>query len=165
MAQRIRALMKQMMYQGLRAVEVQIDETRTTNTTLSLQQRVEMEKKRKYDFFISFHRNAFKPEVATGAKVFVFNLSNPQSKSKSLAEGIQHTLVNIGFRNRGVKEAGFYVLKNTRAPALLLEISFIDNNSNNKLFDAKFDAIVDGITKAITAGINKGEKSLLVVHR
>ena len=68
----------------LRAAGLQIDETRTTNTTLSLQQRVDMEQKKKYDYFISFHRNAFKPEGATGAEVFVFNLTNPSSKSKQL---------------------------------------------------------------------------------
>lgn len=141
----------------LRAAGVQIDETRTTNTTLSLQQRVEIEKKKKYDFFISFHRNAYKPEIATGAEVFVFNLSNPQSKSKPLADRIQRALVDIGFKNRGVKEADFYVLKNTKAPALLLEIGFIDNSADNKLFDAKFDAIVEGIIKAIIPGVNKVE--------
>lgn len=150
-------LLGQAVAKRLRAAGVQIDETRTTNTTLSLQQRVEMEQKKKYDFFISFHRNAFKPEVGTGAEVFVFNLTNPQSKSKPLADKIQSALVNVGFRNRGVKEANFYVLKNTKAPALLLEIGFIDNSADNQLFDEKFDAIVDGITNAI-AGVNQIDK-------
>lgn len=139
----------------LRAAGLQIDETRTTNTTLSLQQRVEMEKRKNYDFFISFHRNAFKPELATGAEVFVFNLSNPQSKSKPLADKIQNALVSVGFRNRGVKEAQFYVLKNTRSPALLLEVGFIDNSADNQLFDTKFNAIVDGIVNAILPAVSK----------
>lgn len=139
----------------LRAAGAQIDETRTTNTALSLQQRVEIEKRKKYDFFISFHRNAFKPEVGTGAEVFVFSLSNPASKSKPLADKIQRALVNVGFRNRGVKESSFYVLKNTRAPALLLEVGFIDNSTDNQLFDTQFDAIVDAIANAILPTVNK----------
>lgn len=122
-----------------------------------MQQRVEIEKKKKYDFFISFNRNAFKPEFATHGEVFVFNLSN--TKSKPLADRIQRTLVDIGFPNHGIKETNFYVLKNTKASALQLKISFIDNSADNKLFDAKFDAIVDEITKAITHGINKVETS------
>lgn len=104
--------------------------------------------KKKYDFFISFLRNAFKPETATGAEVFVFSLTN--SQSKPLADhNIQRALVNVGFKVRGVKEANFYVLKNTRAPALLLEVGFIDNSTDNQLFDAQFEAIVDGIVNAI----------------
>ena len=135
----------------LRAAGVVIDETRTTNTTLSLEQRVKMELKKTYDFFISIHRNAFKPEEGAGAEVYVYRSYN--TKSKPLATKIQKALVGVGFRDRGVKEANFYVLKHTKAPALLLEIGFIDNSADNRLFDSKFEAIVDGITKAILEGI------------
>lgn len=41
------------------------------------------------------------------------------------------------------------MLKNTRAPALLLEIGFIDNSNDNKLFDAQFEPIVEGVVGAI----------------
>lgn len=142
----------------LRAAGVVIDETRTTNTTLSLDQRVKMEWKKTYDFFISFHRNAFKPEVGTGVEVYVYRSYN--TKSKPLAAKIQQALVRVGFRNRGVKEAEFYVLKHTRAPALLLEIGFIDNSADNKLFDSKFEAIIDGIVNAVieVAGVKKDSK-------
>lgn len=148
-------LLRQAIAKQLRAAGLQIDETRTTNTTLSLQQRIEIERKKKYDLFISFHRNAFKPETANGAEVFVFNFANSASKSKPLADKIQRALVNVGFKDRGVKEANFYVLKNTRAPALLLEVGFIDNSIDNKLFDEKFDSIVDVITQAIMTNKNK----------
>ena len=47
----------------LRSLRIVIDETRTTNISLSLEQRVKMESMKNYDFFISFHRNAYKPEV------------------------------------------------------------------------------------------------------
>lgn len=131
----------------LRAVGIVIDETRTSNTTLSLDQRVKIELKKKYDYFISFHRNAFKPEVANGAEVFVYHSYN--EKSKPLATKIQRALVTVGFRDRGVKTAEFYVLKHTKAPALLLEIGFIDNSKDNQLFDTKSDVIADGIANAI----------------
>lgn len=137
----------------LRAAGVTVDETRSADTTLSLDQRVKTELKKNYDYFISFHRNAFKPEQATGAEVYVYRAYN--AKSKALAKKIQQAMVNIGFRDRGVKEAEFYVLKHTKAPALLLEIGFLDNSKDNQLFDGKFEAIADGIAKVIleTAGI------------
>ena len=131
----------------LRAAGIVVDETRTSDATLSLDERVKIELKKKYDYFISFHRNAFKPEQATGAEVFVYHAYN--AKSKALAREIQQALVNIGFRDRGVKEAEFYVLKHTKAPALLLEVGFIDNSNDNQLFDLKFEEIVDGIAQAI----------------
>ena len=137
----------------LRAKGVVVDETRTADATLSLDTRVKMELKKKYDYFISFHRNAFKPEHATGAEVYVYRAYN--TKSKSLAKQIQQALVNIGFRDRGVKEADFYVLKHTKAPALLLEIGFIDNSIDNQLFDTKFEAIVEGISQSILGGVKK----------
>ena len=117
-----------------------------------------MELKKTYDFFISFHRNAFKPEVGTGAEVYVYRAYN--TKLKPLAAKIQKTLVGVGFRDRGVKEADFYVLKHTKAPALLLEIGFIDNSADNKLFDSKFEAIVDGIANAIieVVGVKKDNR-------
>ena len=151
-------LLGQAVAKRLRAAGVVIDETRASNTTLSLEQRVKMEVKKKYDYFISFHRNAFKPEVGTGAEVYVYKTAN--AKSKPLAAKIQSALVRVGLRDRGVKMADFYVLKNTRAPALLLEVGFIDNSADNKLFDSRFEAIVDGIANSIieVTGVKKVSK-------
>jgi len=141
----------------LRAAGIVVDETRTSDATLSLDARVKIELKKKYDYFISFHRNAFKPEHATGAEVYVYRAYN--TKSKALAKKIQQALVNIGYRDRGVKEADFYVLKYTKAPALLLEVGFLDNSLDNALFDKKFEWIAEGITKAILdgAGVKKAK--------
>jgi len=124
-----------------------VDETRTTDKTMSLQTRSSIENKKNYDYFISFHRNAFKPEQANGAETFTY--TSQTAKAKGLADKIQRELVKVGFRNRGVKKANFHVLRKTKAPAVLMEIGFIDNTSDNKIFDNKFDEIVVGITKAI----------------
>ena len=40
---------------------------------------------------------------------------SPGEKSKSLAESIQAALVDLGFTYRGVKEANFHVLRETKA--------------------------------------------------
>ena len=59
--------MSQAVAKRLRAAGIVVDETRTNDTTVSLDARVKMELKKKYDYFISFHRNAFKPEHAIRA--------------------------------------------------------------------------------------------------
>ena len=131
---------------------VMVDETRTSDTTVSLGARSSFENKGSYDYFISFHRNAYKPEVGKGAETYVYLKGG--AKANSLAKGIQVALINVGFANRGVKAANFHVLRETRAPAVLIEIGFIDNTQDNKLFDTKFDEIVIGMTKAILNELN-----------
>lgn len=133
----------------LRRHGIEIDEIRTTDVAVSLKQRSEFENKGNYDYFISFHRNAFKPEGATGAETFVYTKAS--AKAKELAEKIQNALVGVGFINRGVKTENFHVLRETRAPAVLVEMGFIDNTKDNNLFDSKRKEIVIGITKAILA--------------
>jgi len=131
----------------IRAAGITVDETRTTDTTLSLTERSNMERKKKYDYFISFHRNASINKSAYGVETYIFRTSN--KKSSQLATAIQNSLVGIGFKNRGVKVGNFHVLRETYSPAVLLEVGFISNVNDNKLFDGRFDEIVDVISKAI----------------
>jgi len=97
---------------------VLVDETRTTDKTLSLKERSDMENKKKYDYFISFHRNAFKPETAQGIETFTY--TSQTAKAKGLADKIQKELVGVGFKDRSVKKANFHVLRETKAPAVLV---------------------------------------------
>lgn len=126
---------------------VVVDETRTRDRNLSLRERTDFERQGNYDYFISFHRNAFSPEKAKGVETFVY--TRPREKANNLANRIQKSLVDIGFVNRGVKKANFYVLRNTRAPAILVEIGFIDNSEDNKIFDNNMEKIIQGVSKAI----------------
>lgn len=131
----------------LRRHGVIVDETRTADVSVSLKERSDFENRGTYDYFISFHRNAFKPETAAGVETYTY--LSPGTKSKELAEKIQSTLTNVGFVDRRVKEANFHVLRETKAPAVLIEIGFIDNSQDNALFDSKRADIVSGIAKAI----------------
>lgn len=130
---------------------VTVDETRTTDATVSLNERSDFENRNTYDYFISFHRNAFQPEQAKGVETYTY--LNPGAKSKGLAESIQASLIALGFVNRGVKEANYHVLRETKAPAVLIEIGFIDNTGDNNLFDAKRNEIIKALAKAILAQV------------
>lgn len=70
----------------LRRHGIIVDETRTKDVTMSLRERSNFEKKGKYDYFISFHRNAYKPEQAKGVETFIYLNQTP--KAKELAEKI-----------------------------------------------------------------------------
>lgn len=130
---------------------VTVDETRTLDATVSLRARSDFENRNIYDYFISFHRNAFEPEKARGVETYVY--LNPSTRSKGLAQRIQESLVALGFVNRGVKEANFHVLRETKAPAVLIEVGFIDNSKDNSIFDNKRNEIIKALTKAILAQV------------
>lgn len=138
---------------GMRVAEragkanLEIGEIRTLDMDLSLRERVDFANRGSYDYFISFHRNAFKAELANGAESFIHPGASP--KARKLAEQIQKGLVACGFRDRGVKTADFYVLRKTKMPAVLIEIGFIDNSGDNNLFDLKRREIIHEISKAI----------------
>ncbi|MFV0503762.1 MAG: N-acetylmuramoyl-L-alanine amidase [Lachnospirales bacterium] len=130
---------------------VTVDETRTSDVAVSLNNRSAFENRNTYDYFISFHRNAFQPEKAKGSETFTYLKGG--TKSKGLAQRIQTSLVALGFVDRGVKEANFHVLRETKAPAVLVEIGFIDNTGDNNLFDAKKNEIIKALARAILAQV------------
>jgi len=130
---------------------VTVDETRTTDATVSLNARSDFENNNAYDYFISFHRNAFSKK-AHGVETFTY--SHSSKKANELATKVQNNLVKLGFTDRGTKEANFHVLRETKSPAILIEMGFIDNVVDNKLFDSKRNEIVKAITQAILSQLN-----------
>lgn len=144
----------------VRRHSVTVDETRTSDTTVSLNNRSAFENKNTYDYFISFHRNAYKPEKAEGVEVYTY--LNAGAKAKRLAQVVQKSLLALGFTDRGIKEANYHVLRETKAPAILIEIGFIDNSKDNNLFDIKKNEIIKAISKAILTelGIAYKEESV-----
>ena len=130
---------------------VTVDETRTNDSTLSLKDRSSFENKKDYDYFVSFHRNAFNKK-AHGVETFTY--SHSSKKANELATKVQNNLVKLGFTNRGTKEANFHVLRETKSPAILVEMGFIDNAEDNKIFDCKRNEIVKVITQAILSQLN-----------
>lgn len=141
----------------LRKQGIKVDETRISDITVSLKQRSDFENKSDYDFFISFHRNAFKAEAAKGAETYVYLTGS--FKSRLLAEKLQKVLVDVGYVNRGIKTANYHVLKETKSPSILIELGFIDNTRDNEIFDNKRMEIVHGITKAITTHLGVAYKT------
>ncbi|MEX2148402.1 MAG: N-acetylmuramoyl-L-alanine amidase [Candidatus Rokuibacteriota bacterium] len=75
-----------------------------------------------------------------------------QSESSRLAEIVQDSMTQtLRIPNRGVKQAGFYVLGGAAMPAILVEIGFVSNpREERRLKDRKYR---DEIAKAIFAGI------------
>src|SRR5437870_849510 len=75
-----------------------------------------------------------------------------QVESSRLAEVVHDSMTqSLRISNRGVKQAGFYVLGGAAMPAILLEIGFVTNpREERKLKDTKYR---DEIARAVFAGL------------
>lgn len=129
-----------------------VNYTRVTDTTISLAERSNKENVGCYDYFISIHRNAYQPELAKGSEIHVYANC---SIAEQLAIKVNSEVVKNGFVNRGVKVSNFHVLRETKCPSILLEVGFIDNTSDNFIFDSKFEQIAQSIVKGCLLQIGK----------
>jgi len=75
-----------------------------------------------------------------------------QAESSRLAEIVQDSMTrSLRIPNRGVKQAGFYVLGGAAMPAILVEIGFVTNpREERRLRESKYR---DEIARAILAGL------------
>ncbi len=83
------------------------------------------------EVFLSIHCNAFAKPAAHGTETYYY----PKSENdKALAQALQDGMLDHGrLRDRGVKQARFYVLRNSSLPAALVELAFITNYEEKKL--------------------------------
>lgn len=104
--------------------------TRLDDTFLSLSQRAAVSNVAGADAFVSVHVNAATTPKAEGIETFHFPGSR---RGEALASAIQGALVRAfcppagDHVSRGVKAAGFVVLRETQAPAALVECEFVSN--------------------------------------
>ena len=133
-------------------------QTRTDNIKFS-SDRVTLANNTKSNIFISIHCNGSSNNVVQGMEVYHHGTSKT---GPLLAKAISDELATrMNWRkNNGVKSdyliypgAGFYVLRETNMPAILLETDYISNPyieqqlGSDKLQDLFAEAIVYGIVK------------------
>ena len=101
-------------------------------------------------FFASFHRNA-----ANGsAKGFETLVYSNVGAAKTCADYANAAMKKLGFTDRGTKvRKDLTVLNTTRMPAVLFEIGFIDNKTDNALFVDKFEQIAQALAQAVAKAV------------
>lgn len=97
-------------------------------STNDLADRVALANKQKLDLFVSLHLNAVADSRANGVETYSYNTSG---QSYTYSKAIQAELVkSIGWYDRKCKTANFAVLRNTKAPAVLVELGFCTNKGD-----------------------------------
>lgn len=120
--------------------------TRSDDRFLELLDRTTFSNNKKADIFISIHCNSASNKDAVGVETYCYNISN-----NKLAKEVQAGILATGAynRDRKVKEAGYYVLKNTIAKACLVELAFISNVNDSSILKNKQEELSNGIVNGV----------------
>lgn len=123
--------------------------TRTTDTYESPYQKAERANELGGDYFISFHRNySVQEEQYDGVQSLVYDKS--ATKAVALGEELNRQLEQAGFQNLGVEEVpDLIVLRETKMPAVLLEVGFMNSEKDRRIWEENYDEIVSGIVRGV----------------
>jgi N-acetylmuramoyl-L-alanine amidase/LysM repeat protein len=123
-----------------------------TDADTPLATRVSTSNNAKADFYISIHANANTGKWGTwgGAETYTYKLSGESYRIGKIIH--KHLMKGTPLRDRGVKDGShLYVVKNTNAPAVLIEAGFMDNLEEAKLLNS--DAFRKECAREIAMGI------------
>lgn len=123
--------------------------TRQDDREIDLEPRVQAANRANADLFVSIHANAIslsRPDV-NGIETYYYS-----DAGQRFAQVIHNAVVTgTDSRDRGVRFARFYVLRNTHMPAVLVEVGFVTGEEDAaRLSDADFR---QRMAESIAAGI------------
>ena len=134
--------------------------TRQTDVFIPLEERAAIANRNHANLFLCVHINSNGRNTSTSGSITFYHNADPISST--LADCIERQLPAasgipaIGiWSDTKIYDVGFSVLRNTRMPAVLMELGFM-NNANDRPRLAKKD-----VQEAIAAGIVKGVKVYL----
>ena len=102
--------------------------TRNSDVFVSLGQRVAIANSQRNATFVSVHFNSARRAGANGIETYYF-----RGDSAGLAANIHRNVVAIApFENRGIRRRGYFVLRRTRVPSVLVECGFLTNPAEGR---------------------------------
>jgi N-acetylmuramoyl-L-alanine amidase len=111
----------QMLSQILEQQGIQVMMTRTADYFVSLQGRTDLANRANASVFVSIHANSMgagRPDV-NGLEVYYFG-------DRRLSDAIHRNILrSVDVRDRRVRKARFYVLRNSKMPSTLVEVGFV----------------------------------------
>ncbi|MBP2654835.1 MAG: amiC 1 [Firmicutes bacterium] len=120
------------------------------SATEELSARAEVGNRNNADIFLSIHANSFQNSQVGGIGSYFYKNT---IYGKLLAQNLQDGMVKAsGLSDRGIYPANFYVLKNTAMPAVLVELAFLSNPSEEKLLNTP--QFQQKLAQGIVNGVN-----------
>jgi N-acetylmuramoyl-L-alanine amidase len=122
--------------------------TRSDNTYISLNKRVEISHYHFADAFVSLHYNSASDRSATGLLTFYYG-----QKDLKLANSVNTGLIgaNTGLKGGNVRYGNFHVLRENKQPAVLVELGFLSNPFDESII--KSNSFQTKAATGITTGL------------
>jgi len=137
----------------LKAAGATVRLTRETDTYVPLHKRVAISHQHDADAYISVHYDATLDSSVSGFTTFY-----TYNSQKELANAVNNGLdSSITLRNRGIQSGNYYVLRENRQNAILIELGFLSNASEERAVTSnKFrEQAAHGIYKGLLNYFNK----------
>lgn len=109
----------------------------------------------------------FDPNSAESYIIFEFMQDNNMQRSVDLAKFVQKNVCSTASRpDKGVKQAGFLVLRETSMPSCLIELGFISTPAEEQMLndEASVDKIARGIYQAFVAYREKYDNGFTPIY-
>lgn len=147
--------------------------TRSTDTYLSLQERIAIAERVKPDILVSIHANSFHTSDVAGTIVLYYDSRYPNwrypaseamirlsPESRKLAEALLESAVEAaGTINRGLLESSVYMVRKGSVPSALIETAFLSNPEDESMLrDPEF-------RRRMAIGIANGIERYLPLER
>ena len=121
---------------------IEVRPSQASSVSNSLVQRVQKANNSKVDLYVSIHANA---GGGKGTEVYTY-----QGKEVTQARNVLNNLCGLGFNNRGIKGSNLYVTHYSNMAAMLIEICFIDTQSDVELYKSiGNNKIADSIVRGL----------------
>ncbi|WP_049962846.1 N-acetylmuramoyl-L-alanine amidase [Ruminococcus sp. HUN007] len=137
--------------------------TRQSNDTfMSNRERADFANEAKADLYIALHRNMSEDHTANGLEIWVQQQATVvddvlgfKLKQELTKVGIQYDRgVQHGYTND--KQNNFQIIEWTDMPACIIELGFISNDEDNRLFDAHYKDYAKAIADAVESLCREG---------
>ncbi len=127
--------------------------TRRSDAFISLPERCRIANRHRNAIFVSVHYNSTWKNHVSGLETFYNSASG-----KKLAEYVQQGMLRYTrAENRGAKYGRYYVIRNTKCPAILVEGGFISHRKERGRMKSAYWR--EGIARGIAEGIQRYRRS------
>ncbi|MBP3400863.1 MAG: N-acetylmuramoyl-L-alanine amidase [Selenomonadales bacterium] len=129
-------LQKQLITEGAnvlmtRTTDRDVSHREGASVSVELGDRIVVAEELQADVFVSIHLNSFTSPDIGGVETYYYQGS---LEGERLAYAVQKSLMDqFDLKDRGVKTANFYLLKNSSMPSILTELAFISNPREEQL--------------------------------
>jgi N-acetylmuramoyl-L-alanine amidase len=123
--------------------------TRESDTPMALSDRAAFSNNKRPDFFLSVGQNSFPNSTASGTEIYYYR---GDIQGEKLAGMIIENLNRLlGLKNRGVRTAEFFMLREVKASAVMIQLLYISNPQDEKLLSEESfrEAAAEAISGAI----------------